>query len=122
MIPIIIIMVSLIMIIFIIIITSLLLFTIISIFNIVITILVIHKQTCSQKLARITDSQYNIKLSGKDEVCSIENSTDKTKVWIENHYPLKSIAKIISTYHDTNGMNERDNEIEGVLCTVYGDR
>ena len=67
-------------IIIIIIITSLLLFTIISIFNIVITILVIHKQTCSQKLARITDSQYNIKLSGKDEVCSIENSTDKTKV------------------------------------------
>ena len=43
-------------------------------------ILVIYLQTCSQKVDRITDSQYNIKLSGKDEVCSIENSTDKTKV------------------------------------------
>ena len=43
-------------------------------------ILVIYLQTCLQKLDRITDSQYNIKLSRKDEVCSIENSTDKTKV------------------------------------------
>ena len=71
--------------------------------------MVIHKQTCSQKLDRITDSQYNIKLSGKDEVCSIENSTDKTKVWIEIII-VTEVAKIISTMTPMGYEWERERE------------